>query len=193
MKQKREKMFLAILLVASFVIYLFISEGIGKDNGTIDEGIGTDQGDISFSTPHNLKYIVYNDTRYDYPSESHIKSDASFDKEAFLTMEEMEFVQFYDEVLEEFVSVARNFVAGDYIYISDIITGISFNENDNKTRMSIGEYSTLVFEGSLTKRFNVGDEIKLKFKLIPIIEDDIFVTLNYNVNSKRLIEDYLVD
>lgn len=134
--------------------------------------------DIKFKDIGNKRYIL--------PSNSHMNSKSNKMNKvgrsyySFSQLHE----QFYDYSLGIYVDVAKDFSVGDTILISDDIVSLEYNEVKDETKFGFKfkdeKVDYIHFSGNLTNEYDVGDNIKFQFKLLPVAENEIFVVLDYN-------------
>lgn len=94
------------------------------------------------------------------------------------------YVEYYDDVLQEKVDVAKNLVAGDSITVTDTVKNIEFDPLANAT---IFEFDTdygpqyLAFKGNLTDKYDVGDSLGFNFNIVNLHSGYSYTNLDYSV------------
>lgn len=137
------------------------------------------------------KTVNIDGRRYLLPSNQHANTSSSElrgnSENNTITMAEL-YDQFYDTEKQLLVDVAKDFIAGDRIYINDCIFDLHYNDEKDITEFIFSnkdEFTEIHFSGDLTRQFKAGDNVTLVFKLLPICEEHNLVILNYN---KLIIE-----
>jgi len=95
-------------------------------------------------------------------------------KYGFITFNDLR-NEFYDAQSNMFVHQSINYNIGDEIIVSDRIADLVYDSDSNETSLFFKVEDTTMesasFKGDLTKRFKAGEEIKLKFKILPMFDD----------------------
>lgn len=136
------------------------------------------------------KYADIDGRRYLLPSKQHANSsfpELQGNKNNTITMSEL-YDQFYDTNQHLLVDAAKDFKAGDRIYINDCILDVHYNDEEDATAFMFSnkeEFTEIHFSGDLSQQFKAGDNINLAFRLLPICEEHNLVILDYN---KLIIE-----
>lgn len=131
-------------------------------------------------------FIDIGDKRYLVPSNEHLESTKTVQT---MNMEESPISffqlhnQFYDEKYNMLVDVAKDYNAGDTIYVQDTIIDLQYNIEEDYTELHFNNVEETVeahFSGDLTNRFDIGDKLTFKFNLLSVSDEYDFVELDYN-------------
>ncbi|SRR5690625_895645 len=112
------------------------------------------------------------------PSDHHKNKNVY--KESFTFKELM--LLTYDDNIDQYVYDFPGFAIGDYITFKDEILDVKYNEDLNATEFffeAIEGIESYLFSGDLVWKYKPGDEITLKFEIIPYIEGTKYETLDY--------------
>ncbi|MBM7553764.1 hypothetical protein [Thalassobacillus pellis] len=114
------------------------------------------------------------------PSNSHIATTTEkTNLSNTLTAEELD-QQFFDKELGVHVYALKDYSAGDVIYLKDTIKEIKFDKESNNTIFTVGDDNDqhdLSFAGNITNKYDVGEELKLKFNVENLIKGNSELTI----------------
>lgn len=114
------------------------------------------------------------------PSNNHKKAkENKVQSFTTLTAEELD-QQFYDSELQVHVYGLKDYNAGDVIFLKDTIRAIKFDDERKNTVFTVGDENIqhdLHFAGDITKKYEVGQTLELKFNVEYLIEDNSELTI----------------
>lgn len=140
-----------------------------------------------------VNFEAIEEFRYLKPSKEHLQLNATAKmennkfKKKIYNMNNL-YSEYYDNVLEEKVDVAKTLVAGDNVYLSDTINNIEYDSDENVT---IFEFTTnygpqyLAFKEDLTSEYNVGDSLNFNFKIVNLHHGHAYTNLDYSVITQN--------
>ena len=91
--------------------------------------------------------------------------------------------QFYDNKLQDFVYVLKDLAIGDVIHVKDVISGISYDAENNRTILEFDtKFGTAKwpFDGDLTSIYSVGNRLEFEFEVVNEYEDETMTFENIN-------------
>lgn len=165
----------------------------------------------SIASAGNNTGMVYNPlTQKSYVIPSDIESatvmNMALQRNRLLTSEDL-VNEFQDDKLNCSVNRLKNYDIGDIVYVQDVIVDLEYDPVKNTTVMYYGNTEESCFEwpfaGDLRDRFDIGDIIKFKFRVVEEYATDeyTFESLDYFLESYELmdvgsaanIDDYLAE
>lgn len=148
--------------------------------------------EVQFKKIGNKRFIV--------PSKNHVQLNSENYNKKIINFNEFH-NQFFDEELNSYVDVAKNYIVGDVIRVRDTIKALEYDKKEDATyfwfEFSDNKVDYVKFSGDLTNKFKMGDQLEFKFKLFPATKDNKYVILNYNYEVENTgktpnIDGYLV-
>ena len=97
--------------------------------------------------------------------------------------------------MNNYVNDLKNYSIGDSIYVKDIVSYLEYNADDDTTLMYFGSTEDSMclwpFAGDLRERFNIGDDITFKFKVVEEYSTNkyTFESLDYYLESYALMDE----
>lgn len=154
---------------------------------------------------NGVVYTPINNKVYIKPNEEIIKSNRfsefKIPTKDIMTFKELRDEFFYEEI-NAYTNIAKNLKANDEIYMVDEIKDIYYNNETKETSIGFefgnkNQLEYITFKDDLTKKYKRGDQIKLKFRVLPV-EDTEYVILDYNYmfeleNKAPRINKFVVD
>ena len=113
---------------------------------------------------------------------------------------QLNYIEFYDDKLQQTVYYAKNYRPGDVIIVTDQVYEVVYIEEHDYTSLvfrneEMEAYSSIEFRGNLS-HINAGDVLTFSFTVVPF-KNDFFMNLDVNIyhletNTLPDINDYLI-
>lgn len=139
-----------------------------------------------------------NGNNYIYPSVAHDISSMS--SKSYMTLNDVR-LQMFDDELGTYVYDFKDYQIGDDILVKESITGLSYDATSDSTILTFAYDDSELswpFKGNITEKYNIGDQITFKFKVVEETDDNSFfetldILKEYQNDRYPNIMDYLVE
>lgn len=144
-----------------------------------------DDREVVIDWEHNKYYYI--------PTEDVLEENTMLFNSEFLSVDQL-YEQFWDCKLGEYVYNLKNFNVGDNVIVSDLISGISYDSENDRTILEFNTSKGTAywpFDGNLLEQYSVGDRVTFAFKVVQtyMSGEFVFESLDYFQHAENKLFD----